>query len=33
MKAVPEQYGGPVNRYHQMVLQGYMGLQDATTPS
>lgn len=28
-RAAPEGYTGPVNRHHQMLIQGYMGLQDA----
>lgn len=27
-KAVPEHFRGVVNRNHQMIIQGYMGLQD-----
>ena len=29
-RSVPEQYAGAVRRQHQMVIQGYMGLQDST---
>lgn len=28
-KAVPEQYAGVINRQHQMLINVYMGLQDA----
>jgi len=27
--AAPESYTGPVNRHHQMLIKGYLGLQDA----
>ena len=32
-RAVPEQYAGAILRVHQMVLNGYMGLQDANASS
>lgn len=32
-RAVPEYYRGAILRHHQMVLHGYLGLQDATASS
>jgi len=32
-RAVPEHRAGAVFRHHQMILQGYMGLQDAAASS